>query len=147
MWNGDLIALGINYLKLSKTGNISSYHYEAAIAYLHCHATSFADTDWATITQLYRQLLQNNSNPFIELNYAIALYYDSQKQKAFNTLRDLQQTFLEQSFLLHATLGKLYLQEGEYDKSDLHLTKALSLTNFQVEKEFIKKMLVKKLNY
>jgi len=143
LWNDDLIAFGGYYLNQSKCENVSSYHYEAAIAYLHCHAKSFADTDWSTITQLYRQLLQNNPNPFIELNYAIALYYDSQKQKAFDALHDLQQTFLDRSYLLHAALGKLYWQEGEYYKSDLHLTKALSLTNFQVEKDFVKKMLVK----
>jgi len=83
LWNADLIALGTFYLNRSKYSTISSYHYEAAIAYLHCHAKSFSDTDWASITQLYRQLLQNNPNPCIELNYAIALYYDSQKQRAF----------------------------------------------------------------
>ena len=142
LWNNDLIALGSYYLNQSKSENVSSYHYEAAIAYLHCHAKSFADTDWAAIIKLYRQLLQHNSNPFIELNYAIALYYDAQKQKAFETLCNLQQTFLDQSFLLHATLGKLYWQEGENHKSDLHLTKALSLTKFDVEKDFVKKLLV-----
>lgn len=143
LWNNDLIVLGSYYFNQSKTSTVSSYHYEAAIAYMHCQAKNFADTDWASITQLYRQLLQNNPNPFIELNYAIALYYDSQKQQAFDALHDLQQTFLDRSYLLHAALGKLYWQEGEYDKSDLHLTKALSLTNFQAEKDFIKKMLVK----
>ena len=143
LWNNDLIALGSYYLNQSRCENVSSYHYEASIAYLHSHAKSFGDTDWATIAQLYRQLLLNNPNPFIELNYAIALYYDSQKQKAFDALHDLQQTFLDHSYLLHAALGKLYWQEGEYSKSNLHLTKALSLTNFQVEKDFVKKMLVK----
>src|SRR5678815_3184597 len=138
-----LIALGSYYLDQSRCENVSSYHYEAAIAHLHSHAKSFGETDWATIAQLYRQLLLNNPNPFIELNYAIALYYDSQKQKAFDALHDLQQTFLDHSYLLHAALGKLYWQEGEYSKSNLHLTTALSLTNFQVEKDFVKKMLVK----
>lgn len=143
LWNNDLIALGRYYLNQSKCDNVSSYHYEAAIAYLHCQAKNFADTNWTNITQLYGQLVHNNPNPFIKLNYAIALYYDSQKQKAFDTLHDLEQTFLDHSYLLHAAIGKLYWQEGEYDKSDLHLTKALPLTNFQVEKDFIKKMLVK----
>ena len=143
LWNNDLIALGSYYLNQSRCENVSSYHYEAAIAHLHSHAKSFGETDWATIAQLYRQLLLNNPNPFIELNYAIALYYDSQKQKAFDALHDLQQTFLDHSYLLHAALGKLYWQEGEYSKSNLHLTTALSLTNFQVEKDFVKKMLVK----
>ena len=143
LWNVDLIGLGSYYLRQSNPENISSYHYEAAIAYLHCSAKSFADTDWSTISQIYAQLLQNNPNPFIELNYAISLYYDSQKQEAFSLLHDLHQTFLEQYFLLHATLGKLYLLEGECHKSKLHLTKALSLTNFQAEKEFVRKLLLK----
>ncbi len=146
LWNDDLITLGNYYLYQSKSENISPYHYEAAIACLHCSAKHFADTDWATIEQLYSRLLQNSPNPFIELNYAIALYYASQKQKAFEVLHELQQTFLDQSYLLHAALGKLHLLEGEYDKSDLHLTKALGLTNFNAEKDFIKKLLAKKLN-
>ena len=39
--------------------------------------------------------------------------------------RSLRKTFLEQYYLLHAALGKLYLLEGEYDKSDFYLNKAL----------------------
>ncbi|HLK29445.1 MAG TPA: sigma-70 family RNA polymerase sigma factor [Puia sp.] len=143
LWNRDLIALGNYYFDQSKSENISPYHYEAAIAYLHCQSKSFAETDWATIAQLYKNLLQEQINPFIELNYAIALYYDSQKQQAFGILHDLEKTFLAQSYLLHAALGKLYLTEGEQDKSEVHLAKALSITNFQAEKEFIKKMLTK----
>ena len=144
LWNRDLIALGSFYLEQSKSDNVSSYHYEAAIAYLHCHAKSFAETDWAAITQLYRHLLQNNPNPFIELNYAIALYYDLQKESAFETLHNLEQTFMGRSYLLHAALGKLYWQEHDYHKSNLHLKKALSLTNFQVEKDFVNKMLIER---
>lgn len=143
LWNKDLISLGSYYLSQSRCEIISPYHYESAIAYLHCQSKSFADTDWGTISKLYGQLLQNNPNTFIELNYAIALYYATQKQKAFDILHDLQQSFLNQSYLLHATLGKLYRQEGEAEKSDLHLTKALSLTNFQVEKDFVRKILAK----
>ena len=144
LWDSDLITLGHYYFNQSQIpGEISSYHYEAAIAYLHCRAKSFADTDWATITQLYTKLLHGNPNPFISLNYAIALYYDGQKLSAFGVLEDLRKTFLEQYYLLHAALGKLYLLEGEYDKSDFYLNKALSLTSFQAEKDFVRKMLLK----
>jgi hypothetical protein len=72
------------------------------------------------------------------------LYYAGQKQEAFALLHQLQQSFLDQSYLLHAALGKLYLLELEYEKSDLHLKQALSLTNFQAEKDFINKLLAKK---
>lgn len=145
LWDSDLIALGHYYFKQSQLqGEISSYHYEAAIAYLHSHAKTFADTDWATITKLYAKLLHGNPNPFVSLNYAIALYYDGQKPVAFEVLEGLRKTFLEQYYLLHAALGKLYLLEREYDKSDLYLNKALSLTSFQAEEDFVRKILLKK---
>jgi RNA polymerase sigma-70 factor (ECF subfamily) len=142
LWDRDLIALGHYYFSRSQDqGEISSYHFEAAIAYLHCRAKSFADTDWPTITQLYTRLLQGNPNPFISLNYAIALYYAGQKDSAFVVLEELRKTFLDQYFILHATFGKLYLLEREYEKSDFHLNIALSLTSFQAEKDFVRKML------
>jgi RNA polymerase sigma-70 factor (ECF subfamily) len=144
LWNSDLIALGHYYFNQSQiAGESSSYHYEAAIAYIHSHAKSFADTDWASITQLYTTLLNGNPNPFISLNYAVALYYDGHKTSAFDVLEGLRKTFLEQYYLLHAALGKLYLLEGERDKSDFHLNKALSLTSFEAEKDFVRKMLLK----
>ena len=144
LWNSDLITLGHYYFNQSQlSGETSSYHYEAAIAYIHSHSKSFADTDWAAITQLYTALLHGNPNPFISLNYAIALYYDGQKPAAFAVLEDLRKTFLEQYYLLHAALGKLYLLEGELDKSDFYLNKALSLASFQAEKDFVRKMQLK----
>jgi len=144
LWDGDLIALGHYYFSRSQIpGEISSYHYEAAIACLHSHAKSFADTDWATITQLYAKLLHGKPNPFISLNYGIALYYNGQRLSAFEVLEGLRETFLEQYYLLHAALGKLYLLDGEKGKSDFYLNKALSLTSFPAEKDFVRKMLLK----
>jgi len=144
LWNSDLLALGQYYFKRSQsTGEISSYHFEAAIAYVHSQAKSFADTDWTSITQLYSKLLAGNPNPFISLNYGIALYYEGQRSSAFRILEELRTTFLEQYYLLHAALGKLYLLEREYDKSDLYLNKALSLASFQAEKDFVSKLLLK----
>src|SRR6185312_11557704 len=144
LWNKDLIGLGHYYFHQAQVmGEISSYHYEAAIAYLHAHANSFAETDWATITQLYAKLLQGKPNPFISLNYGIALYYGGQKRIAFDVLEGLRNTFLEQYYQLHVALGKLYLMEGEYDKSDRHLNHALALSSFTAEKDFIRKMLLK----
>ncbi len=140
LWNVDLIELGCHYLHQSGHESISHYHYEATIAYLHCSAKSFADTDWPTITQIYAQLLQDNPNPFAELNYAIALYYDHRPQEAFSILHGLQQTFLQEYYLLHATLGKLYLLEGQHTKSGHHLGKALTLANFKAEKDFVQKI-------
>ena len=144
LWDSDLITLGHYYFNQSQhPGEISTYHYEAAIAYLHCHAKRFSDTDWATIVQLYTKLLQGKPNPFISLNYAIALYYSGQKGAAFDALEALRKTFLEQYYLLHAALGKLYLLEGDFEKGGFYLNRALSLASFQAEKDFVRKILSK----
>ena len=133
-----------HFLDQSKGEIISSYHYEASIAYLHCIAKHFNSTDWVTINNLYLQLLQNNPNPFIELNYAIALYYSGERSKANTILNSLQQnSFLNHYYLLNATLGKVNLLEGNYKKAKDFFLKTLEQTNFEVEKIFIQKMIDK----
>lgn len=144
LWDKDLIMLACEYLKQSSGDVTSSYHYEASIAYLHCAAKSFDDTDWTTISNLYLQLVQNNPNPFIELNYAIALYYAGKRSKAHKILNDLEQNaFINQYYLLNATLGKFNFLEGNYTKAKDYFLKTFGQTNFQVEKDFILKMIEK----
>jgi len=148
LWNKDLILLGCDFLKQAGGEIISPYHYEASIAYLHCSAKSFDSTDWQTITNLYFQLLENNPNPFVELNYAIALYYSGKKQKALKILSALQQNpFINQYYLLNATLGKINFLEGNYIKAKEFFLKTLKQTNLQVEKDFILKMINKTNDY
>ena len=144
LWNKDLIILACHFLKQCETKTISSYHYEAAIAYLHCMAKSFEETDWLAITNIYRQLLKNYPNPFVELNYAIALYYSGKRQNAMDILLELKQKpFLNQYYLLNATLGKIYFLEDNFKLAKEYFQLTLQQTNFQAEKEFIQKMIKK----
>lgn len=141
-WNKELIRMGSSLLKESGGGAISTYHYEASIAFLHCSAQSFAYTDWFSISKLYEKILKLNANPFIELNYAIALYYSGKKEKAFAILKGLQQhAFLNQYYLLNATLGKINFLEGNFSKAREFLLKTLQRTNFQLEKDYIQKLI------
>jgi RNA polymerase sigma factor (sigma-70 family) len=141
-WNVSLIHLGADFLKRARLGEVSSYHYEASIAYLHGTAPSFAQTDWPTIRNLYQQLLNRAPNPFVELNYAIASYYAGEKEKAFGILNTLQQDpFLNQYYLLNATLGKLHLREGRLSDARSYFIKTLGQTSFESEKHYIQKML------
>jgi RNA polymerase sigma-70 factor (ECF subfamily) len=145
-WNMELIHLGVDYLKRARQGtedgDISSYHYEASIAYLHCAAPVFAQTDWRTISNLYQQLLHRLHNPFVELNYAIALYYAGEKDKALDILGQLQQhPFLNQYYLLNATLGKIHLYEGRYAEARSYFLKTMDQTPFGPEKKYIQRMM------
>jgi predicted RNA polymerase sigma factor len=87
-------------------------------------------------------LLELHPNPFIELSYAIALFYSGDAQNAFEILLNLRQhTFLSRSYLLHATLGKLYYLHGENEKAREFLCKAMENTQFEAEKTSIKKLI------
>lgn len=144
LWNKPLISLACDFLKQSIGGELSPYHYEAFIAYLHCTAQSFQSTDWVIIAGLYRQLLQLGPNPFVELNYAIALYYSGEKERALDLLNALRQhPFLNQYYLLNATLGKIYLLEGNTVKAREFFGKTLEQTTLPLEKDFIRRMLQK----
>jgi len=141
LWNPELIQLGTYYFQQSKGDRLSSYHFEAYIAYLHSTATSFADTDWKTIAQLYKHLLPN---PFAELNYAIALYYAGEPDSAFERLFALQQSpFMNSYYLLNATLGKLFMLQGDHAQAAVYYSKTLTQTRSEPEANYIRKMLSK----
>ncbi|CAG4998178.1 hypothetical protein DYBT9275_01946 [Dyadobacter sp. CECT 9275] len=142
LWNRDLIMYGAKFMAQSRGGRISQYQYEATIAYLHCIAKDFQTTDWSAISDIYKQLLQLYPNPFVELSYAISLYYAGQKGKARRILHDLkQQPFLNQYYLLNATLGKISLMDGNLAAAKDYFEKTIRQTDFQVEKDYVQRLL------
>jgi RNA polymerase sigma factor (sigma-70 family) len=144
LWNLDLIRLAFFHIEQAKGEVNSMYLYEASIAGMHCSAKSFAATDWNTITTLYTRLLKNNPNPFIELNYAIALYFARQKKKALTILHTLEtKPFFHEYYLLHASLGRIYFAEGNQELAKKYLTETLRLTSSPAEKEFIERLIKK----
>ncbi len=144
IWNKELIQLAFVQLELSRGEKISTYHYEASIAGMHCSAESFATTDWKTITILYELLLKINPNPFVELNYAIALYYAGLKKEALVILHKLEAApFFNQHYLLHASLGRIYFSEGNFNLAKKYFTGALRLTGSPAEKGFIQRLMEK----
>jgi RNA polymerase sigma factor (sigma-70 family) len=144
LWNQDIIFLANEFLTQSQCEAISRYHLEAAIACLHCSAASFELTDWGTIANLYARLLHMNTNPFVDLNYAIALFYAGDKQAAFKILNELQRhVFLHQYYLLNMALGKFHYMEGNNNLAKDFLLKAFNQTTAVKEKDFIQTMINK----
>jgi RNA polymerase sigma factor (sigma-70 family) len=140
-WNRELIQLAFVHLERSRGDTISEYHYEAIIAGMHCSAENFAATDWKTITIIYNSLLKINPNPFVELNYAIALYYAGLKNEALTILHKLEAAaFLNQYYLLHASLGRIYFAEGNHTLAKKYFIETLRLTNSPAERDFIMRL-------
>jgi RNA polymerase sigma-70 factor (ECF subfamily) len=89
LWDQSLITLACRLLTQSEDSTFSPYHLEAAIACVHCAARRFEDTDWGTICKYYDALLKVYPSPFAWINYAVALQYNHQNEKAFQILMDL----------------------------------------------------------
>jgi RNA polymerase sigma-70 factor (ECF subfamily) len=143
-WNRELINLGSYFLEESRSDQLSTFHLEASIAWLHCLAPSFENTDWRLIAQLYAQLLRISPNPFAELNYAVALFYSGDREKAFELVHGLlRHPFFNQYYLLNATLGKFHLLNCEMVLAREYFRKAIDQTHFEVERKFIRELLNK----
>jgi RNA polymerase sigma factor (sigma-70 family) len=143
LWDQDLIRLAMVNLKPA-FGAVSSYYCEAAIAGLHCVAESFGATDWEAIIRIYKQLLKIQSNPFVELNCAIALYYGGHKAEALAVLHELEkQAFLGQYYLLHASLGRIYAADGDKELALEYLGNTLRLTSAPDEIAFVRRLIRK----
>lgn len=142
LWSRPLILMACEWLTRAREGDLSPYHVEATIAWVHCTAVDFGSTDWGLVSRLYERLMEWGANPWVELSYAIALYYSGEKGRAFGILeRLLQMPIMYQYYLLNATLGKLYGLEGDRFKSEVYYRRALELTTLPGEIDFIRRKL------
>src|SRR3984885_4093752 len=109
LWDQSLIQLAGFLLSESEDTNFSPYHLEAAIAYVHCTARKFEDTDWEAICKYYDVLLKVYPSPFAEINYAVALQYNRQNEKAFRILMDLHRNpYFNKLPILDKTIQKYF---------------------------------------
>jgi RNA polymerase sigma factor (sigma-70 family) len=75
LWNQLLIRRGLAALRRAEAlgGGRGPYQLQAAIAACHARARTAAETDWAQIASLYRELAAIAPSPVVELNRAMAV--------------------------------------------------------------------------
>jgi RNA polymerase sigma factor (sigma-70 family) len=113
LWDRSLIQLAHLLLTQSEDSIFSPYHLEAAIACVHCVAQKFEDTDWSAICKYYEALLKVYPSPFAEINYAVALQYNHQHEKAFRILMDLHgNPYFNKLPILAISIRKYYERSG-----------------------------------
>jgi RNA polymerase sigma factor (sigma-70 family) len=109
LWDQSLIQLAGFLLTESEDSIFSPYHLEAAIAWVHCAARKFEDTDWEAICKYYDVLLKVYPSPFAEINYAVALQYNHQNDKAFHILMELHRNpYFNKLPILDMTIRKYF---------------------------------------
>jgi RNA polymerase sigma factor (sigma-70 family) len=141
MWDREMIEKGMYFLNLSATGDdMSRYHLEAAIAYEHCKAHQYDDTDWQTILGYFDILAQLVPSQVILLNRAIAINELQGAEKALDAIRAIPGIdYLQEYYLLHTILGELNMQTGDLINAAKHFDKALNLCVSETEKKLIQK--------
>lgn len=137
LWDQELINQGIKHFNVSrKASSWSTYHFEAAIASLHCTAKSFSDTNWHVILRLYDDLFKINPSPFVALNRNIALFYTGKAEEAYVAISEIKG--LETHHFYHATLAKICSVLTKNEAALNHYLEALKYTKIDTEKRFIK---------
>src|SRR5262249_37444444 len=138
-WDHELVAEGQRLLDLSATGpELSEYHVEAAIAWIHASAPSVDATDWARIVSLYDTLLRIRPSPVVALNRAIAVAQLEGPQAGLEAVRAIADRERLAAYPFYpATLGELALRLGRCEAAREHFAAALGLARNPAERHFL----------
>jgi RNA polymerase sigma-70 factor (ECF subfamily) len=119
------------------------YQIQAAIAALHAHAPTAADTDWCQICTLYSALLRHLPNPVVELNAAVALAMSTSIDDGLKWIERIEQSgALNQYHLLHAAKGDLLRRSGRRDDARAHYLRARDLAKNRGERCYLERRIL-----
>ncbi len=137
-WDANLVAEGQRLLDLSASGpELTEYHVEAAIAWVHTTAHRVEDTDWVMIVSLYDQLMAIRPSPVVALNRAIAVAQREGPQRGLEEMRAIARSDrLARYPFYHAALGELEFRNGRRGVAREHFATALALARNPMERQF-----------
>ncbi|HYG49500.1 MAG TPA: sigma-70 family RNA polymerase sigma factor [Flavobacteriales bacterium] len=144
-WDREMIDIGNYYMNRSAFGDeISAYHIEAAIAYEHCIASTFNETNWKKVLQYYDWLLKITPSPIVELNRAIAVMKVNGAKEALEIMLEIkEQPILQKYYIAHAFLGEIYAGLGDENNAIASYQKAMVLTQSIAEQSLLRKKIEK----
>jgi len=141
LWHFPLIELGNTMMnKAVSDPEYSCYHYEAAIAAEHLHATSFEETNWTKILYWYACLYTVQPLPIYVVTMAVVCLQNLDFVKAKSYLDQVNATDLAQrSYLYYGTLSDYYYAIKNIEKAIINLDLALATVTNSLEKEYLEK--------
>src|SRR5262249_48311785 len=113
-WNWGDVREGMAWLARSAAGDeLTRYHVEAAIAWEHCRAPTFAHTDWRRIAELYDTLERIAPSPLHALNRAVAEAYLQGPEAGLERLAAVPPESVPARYPgWHAVIGELHFRLG-----------------------------------
>lgn len=147
-WDGAMIEKGNEYMSKAAFGDIiSSYHLQAAIAYEHCSAKTFKETNWERILQFYEWLCSISDSPVNELNKMVAVMKVYGAEKALSELEAIKdKKKLESYYLYYSLLGEIHSRLNNPAKAKEYFKIASKLTQSEVERKMLKNKILALLN-
>ena len=139
-WNQAQIREGVLLLESTlakRQPNI--YQLQAAIAAVHAESLTAADTDWAQIELLYRDLLRYQDSPVVRLNHAVAVAMSCGFERGLALMDEL--TSLDSYYLLHASRADLLRRLNRHEEARMAYERALSLAANSVDQEYLRERL------
>jgi RNA polymerase sigma factor (sigma-70 family) len=142
-WDRELIREGQRLPELSASGpELTAYHVEAAIAWVHAQAPSVDETDWRQIVGLYDTLMRIRPSPVVALNRAIAVAQHEGPEMGLQALEAIEdRERLGRYPFYPAALGELELRRGRPEAARRHFQDALALARNPTERRFLQQRL------
>jgi RNA polymerase sigma-70 factor (ECF subfamily) len=142
-WNRDQIAEGSSLVERALASEqVGAYTIQAAIAAVHAHAATSAETDWSQIVSLYDLLMRAAPSPVIGLNRAAAVAMRDGPLAGLALIETILATGeLTNYHLAHAARADLCRRLGRMDEARLSYERALRLTQQEPERRFLLKRL------
>ena len=127
-WSWSDVREGMAWFARSAAGDeLTRYHVEAGIAWEHCRAPSFADTDWRRIAELYDTLDRITPSPLNALNRAVAEAYLHGPQAGLDRMSTVRTEDVPARYPgWHAVIGELYFRLGQHSEAERAWREALA---------------------
>jgi RNA polymerase sigma-70 factor (ECF subfamily) len=139
VWNWTDVREGMAWLGRSTDGDeLTRYHLEAGIAWEHCRAPTFADTDWQRIVEFYDTLDRIAPSPLHSLNRAVAEACLRGPQAGLDRLAEVLPESVPARYPgWHAVIGELHFRLGQLSAAERAWREALSCTSARADREFL----------
>jgi len=139
-WDKQLIQKGSEYMDKAAGGDtVSSYHIEAAIAYEHCIAKRFEDTNWRRILTYYDWLAAIFPSAVVLLNRLMVVYKLHGPQTALAEIDNTaDKSGWDKNYLYHSLLGEIY-SSSDKQMAKASFERASLLTQSVAEKKLLAK--------
>jgi RNA polymerase sigma-70 factor (ECF subfamily) len=142
-WKWGDVREGMAWLARSTAGDeLTRYHVEAGIAWEHCRAPTFADTDWRRIADGYDALDRIAPSPIHALNRAVAEAYLHGPQAGLDRLAAVALENVPARYPgWHAVIGELHFRLDQYSAAERAWREALRWSGASADQEFLRRRL------